>query len=203
MCTCRQFSSVQCSSVPLFKVQCRSVRYYAALPSMGFAITTYACALTTVVTAFLARGGGHTRAVWDQNEKIRKAREKKTNRERKQACCSIVVVFSSVLFSPISATLDARGHLAWTLLGIIFFLRSLHYKGEVIGFRLFRATELYYKGEVIGFRLFRATGLAFIFNGACFHIQSSVQYCCGVLCSDGCFTWFCEVRLLACRETPV
>ena len=36
----------------------------------------------------------------------------------------------------------ARGYLAWTLLGIIFFLRSLYYEGEVIGFRLFRATGL-------------------------------------------------------------
>ena len=40
-------------------------------------------------------------------------------------------------------THDARGYLAWTLLGnVIFFLRSLYYKGEVIGVRLFRATGL-------------------------------------------------------------
>ena len=38
------------------------------------------------------------------------------------------------------AKYDARVYLVWTLLGIIFFLRSLYYKGEVIDFRLFRAT---------------------------------------------------------------
>jgi hypothetical protein len=51
--------------------------------------------------------------------------------------------------------------------GIVLFLRSLHHKGEVIGFRLFRATGLAFairrkdgvimSGGVIGFRLFRAT----------------------------------------------
>ena len=35
--------------------------------------------------------------------------------------------FSSVQI-PVTATHDACGHLAWTLLGIIFFLRSLHSK---------------------------------------------------------------------------
>ena len=35
-------------------------------------------------------------------------------------------------------TLDARGYLAWTLLGIIFFLRSLYIK--LAKFKLFRAT---------------------------------------------------------------
>ena len=44
---------------------------------------------------------------------------------------------------PVTATLDARGHLAWTSLGIILFFFD-HYiiSGEVIGFRLFRATGL-------------------------------------------------------------
>ena len=38
---------------------------------------------------------------------------------------------------------DTHDYLVWTFfLGIIFFLRSLYYKGEVIDFRLFRATGL-------------------------------------------------------------
>ena len=40
------------------------------------------------------------------------------------------------------ATHDARAYLVWTLSGIIFFLRSLYYEGEGIGFKLFRATGL-------------------------------------------------------------
>ena len=51
------------------------------------------------------------------------------------------------------AMYDAHGYLVWTLLGIIFFLRSFIKIGEVIGFSLL---------------LFRATGLAFnIFKVHC------------------------------------
>ena len=39
------------------------------------------------------------------------------------------VQFSSVIHSiPFVATLDARAYLAWTSLGVIFFLRSIHSK---------------------------------------------------------------------------
>ena len=45
---------------------------------------------------------------------------------------------------PVTVTLDARGYLAWTLLGIILFFFDHYYiiSGEVIGFRLFRVTGL-------------------------------------------------------------
>ena len=41
--------------------------------------------------------------------------------------CS-TLLYHTIPYHPVTVTLDARGYLAWTLLGIILFLRSLHSK---------------------------------------------------------------------------